>query len=145
LTKINDESKLEGCSKLVVIACLKLDHLTLLLLVTAELEVLAPLDGQLLAHLALGAFHLQYNLLGRLGLFVENGLRLTTVALLLSVVSPLALGKQGILSLLVLRDLVQRVLAALLSLAERSSLLRYIHLCTISLIKIMQLDDQIER
>ena len=40
----------------------------LLLLVAAEFEVFAALDGQLFAELTLCAFHLQHYLLGRLGL-----------------------------------------------------------------------------
>jgi len=59
--------------------CLKLKHTQifcqisyLLLLVTTKFEVFAALDRQLFPELALGAFHLQYNLLGRLGLHTEK-------------------------------------------------------------------------
>ena len=44
------------------------DHLSLLLLVTSELKVLASLKGKLLLVFACSTFHLQYNLLGGLSL-----------------------------------------------------------------------------
>lgn len=47
---------------------LELDHLSLALLVTTQLEMLATLDGSLLAELAFGALHTQDDLLGGLGL-----------------------------------------------------------------------------
>merc|ERR1711915_695331 len=97
---------------------LELDHLALLLLVTAQLEVLAPLDGQLLAVLAIGALHLEHDLPGGLSLLVEDGLGLTTETALLAIVTALALRGEGVLALLVLGDLVHGVLAALLALAE---------------------------
>merc|ERR1711899_124586 len=88
---------------------LKLDHLALLPLVTAQLEGLAPLDGLhgdvLLLVLAEGALHLQDDLLGGLGLLVEDGLGLTTVTGLLAVVSATALAEGGLFALLVLGDL----------------------------------------
>jgi hypothetical protein len=59
----------------------------------------------------------QDDLLGRLGLLVEDGLRLSSVTGLLPVVTPLTLGEDRVLALLVLRDLVGGVLAALLALA----------------------------
>jgi hypothetical protein len=52
-----------------------------------------------------------------LGLLVENGLGLTSVTGLLSVISPLSLGHQRVFTLLVLGDLVRLVLPALLALA----------------------------
>lgn len=58
---------------------------TLGLLVTTQLEVLATLQGQLQLGLALRALETQDNLLGGLGLLVEDGLRLTTVSGLLAV------------------------------------------------------------
>jgi len=106
---------------------LELNHLTLLLLVTSQFKVLATLDGKLFANLALGALHLQHDLLCRLRLFVENRLCLSSVPLLLPVVPPLTLSKERILALLVLRDFVKGMLSALLPLAERPALLRYIH------------------
>lgn len=47
---------------------LELDHLSLPLLVTAQLEMFAALDGKLSLHLAFGALQLQHQLLGSLGL-----------------------------------------------------------------------------
>lgn len=57
---------------------LELNHLTLLLLVTTQFEVLASLDGQLLLRPAAGAFHPEDDFLCGFGLFPEDGLRLTT-------------------------------------------------------------------
>lgn len=105
----------------------ELDHLSLALLVAADLEVLAALDGQLLAVLALGALHAQHNLLGRLGLFPEDWLGLATVSPLLTVVTALALGVERILALLVLGHFVQGVLLAL-PLAKSPPLFRHVHL-----------------
>lgn len=51
---------------------LELDHLTLPLLVSSELEMLASLDGQLTLYLALGALELEYQLLRGLGLRDNN-------------------------------------------------------------------------
>jgi hypothetical protein len=53
--------------------------LTLLLLVTAELKVLAALEGHLHLVLAHGALKTEDNLLGGLRLLVENGLGLSSV------------------------------------------------------------------
>lgn len=57
-----------GFYVLVLVDGLELDHLSLALLVTSQLEMLATLDGCLLAELAFGALHTQHNLLGGLGL-----------------------------------------------------------------------------
>lgn len=90
---------------------------TLRLLVTTQLEVLASLQGQLALGLALDALQSQDDLLGGLGLLVEDGLGLTTITALLSVVTALTLGEQRGLASFVLGDLVLGVLAALLALA----------------------------
>ena len=82
----------------------------LLLLVTTELEVLATLEGNVRAVLALGALETQNDLLGGLGLLVEDGLGLTTVTLLLPVVTTLTLSVERSLTSLVLGDLVGAVL-----------------------------------
>lgn len=79
--------------------------------------MLASLQGQLQLGLALDALQPQHDLLGGLGLLVEDGLGLTTITALLSVVTSLTLGEQGGLASLVLGDLVLGVLAALLALA----------------------------
>jgi hypothetical protein len=57
-------------------------------------------------------------------LLVEDRLGLATVTLLLSVVTPLALGEVGGFARLVLGDLVHGVLGALRALAESPSFLR---------------------
>jgi hypothetical protein len=72
---------------------LELQSLSLLLLVSSELEVLASLQRQLVLGLARSAFQSQNNLLGGLSLFVENLFGLTSVTSLLSVVSSLSLGE----------------------------------------------------
>jgi hypothetical protein len=64
-----------------------------LLLVTAKLEVLAALDVDLVLLLALLALKTEHNLLGGLGLLVEDGLGLTTETGLLPVVTALALSE----------------------------------------------------
>lgn len=79
--------------------------------------MLASLEGKLALGLALDALQSQDNLLGGLGLLVENGLGLTTITALLSVVTALSLGEQRGLTSLVLGHLVLGVLAALLALA----------------------------
>lgn len=79
--------------------------------------MLASLQRQLGLGLALDTLQTQHNLLGGLGLLVEDGLGLTTVTGLLTVVSALSLGEQRGLTSLVLGDLVLGVLAALLALA----------------------------
>ena len=48
---------------------LELNHLSLPLLVSTKLEVLAALQRDLLANLAFRALHPEHNLLGGLGLF----------------------------------------------------------------------------
>jgi len=107
----------------------ELNHLTLLLLVSTQLEVFTSLDSELLPHLTLTALHLQNDLLRRLSLFMKDGFRLTSITFLLSVVSSLTLSKNRIFAFFVLRDFVQGVLAALLTLTERSSLLRHVNHC----------------
>lgn len=60
-----------------------------------KLEVLAALQGELLLGLAGSALEAEDDLLGGLGLLVEDGLGLTTVTALLPVVTALTLGVQG--------------------------------------------------
>eukprot|EP00002_Diphylleia_rotans_P036792 TRINITY_DN815_c0_g1_i1.p1 TRINITY_DN815_c0_g1~~TRINITY_DN815_c0_g1_i1.p1 ORF type:complete len:182 (+),score=27.47 TRINITY_DN815_c0_g1_i1:167-712(+) len=92
--------------------------LALDLLLVGELEVLAALEGELLFVLALGALEAEHDLLGGLGLLVEDGLGLTSETALLAVVTALTLGEEGSLADLVLGHLVGGVLAASLGLAE---------------------------
>ena len=63
----------------------------------------AGLRSELIAYL--GAFESKDDLLGGLGLLVEDGFGLSTVSGLLSVVTTLTLGEDGVLTLLVLGDL----------------------------------------
>merc|ERR1711942_658498 len=74
---------------------LELEHLALLLLLASELEMLASFDDDLIFALAICAFQSEDDLFGGLGL--------TSVSLLLTVVTPLALSLEGILAFLVLR------------------------------------------
>merc|ERR1712083_775887 len=84
---------------------LKLDHLSLTFLVTAQLEMLGTFDGNLLTPLALGALQTQHQLFGCLCLLPQDGLRLASKALLLPVITPTALSELGLLALFVLRHL----------------------------------------
>lgn len=59
-----------------------------------KLEVLATLQGKLGLGLADSALQSQDDLLGSLGLLVEDGLRLTTITGLLAVITTLTLGEQ---------------------------------------------------
>ena len=87
------------------------------LLVSTDFKVLAPLDrvlGYMFASLALEP---QHNLLCSLCLLVEDWLCLSTITRLLAIVTTLSLSSKTILALLVLCNLVQGVLLALLALA----------------------------
>jgi len=106
---------------------LELKHLSLLLLLAAELEMLASLDRHLIFALAIRALQPEHDLLGGFSLLSEDGFGLATIPFLLAVVTPLALSGQRVLAFLVLRDLVQRVLSAFGSGAESASGFRHIH------------------
>ena len=79
--------------------------------------MLAALESELLLGLADSALEAEDNLLGGLGLLVEDGLGLTTITALLAIITTLSLGEQRSLAGIVLGDLVLGVLAALLALA----------------------------
>lgn len=79
--------------------------------------------------LADGTFETQNDLLGSLGLLVENGFGLTTISGLFTVVTTLTLGEEGGLSGLVLGDLVGSVTAALLTSTKGFTSLRDVDLC----------------
>ena len=85
--------------------------------VGGEDVLLAALEGHLHLVLADGALQTEDDLLGRLCLLVEDGLSLTTITGLLSVVTTLSLREERVLALLVLGDLVGSVFAAGLALA----------------------------
>lgn len=63
--------------------------------------MLATLQGELLLGLARSALETQDDLLGGLGLLVEDGLGLTTVTTLLPIVTTLTLGEKGGLEIFV--------------------------------------------
>ncbi len=86
--------------------------MTTISLLGTKLEVLGPLEGELLLGLTFLAFQTQDNLTGSLGLLVEDGLGLTTESHLLGVVPALALREVGGLAGLVLGHLVDLVLTA---------------------------------
>lgn len=90
--------------------------------------MLAALEGQLVLLLAHTALHSEDDLLGGLGLLLENGLGLTTVTLLLAVVAALTEGEEGGLAGLVLGDFLGGVLVALF--AVRVAGLGDVHLQT---------------
>lgn len=116
---------------------LELDHLSLSLLVTSQLEMLATFQWGLLAVFAFCAFHTKHNFLGSLGLKVKAGklisqtatklessmilayllsedrFGLTTESLLFTIVTTTTLGSFSFLGLLVLRHFVHLVGVAL--------------------------------
>ena len=87
--------------------------LTLGVFFLSKNEWLASTNDLASADLALVALKLEGNLLGGLGLLSEDGLGLSTETGLLGVVASLTLSSGGVLSLLVLGDLVRLMLAAL--------------------------------
>lgn len=93
------------------------------LLLISELEVLGALEDVLNGLLAAGAGELQDDLLGGLGLLVEDRLGLTTITTLLTVVTALTLGEEASLAGLVLSDLELLVLVAGFGAAEHLLLL----------------------
>ena len=88
--------------------------------------MLGALDGALDSVLARATFQTEDQLLGGLGLLTQDGLGLTTEALLLSVVTPLALSEDRLLRLLVLRHLELLVLVAVRTVSPAG--LRDVHL-----------------
>jgi hypothetical protein len=90
--------------------------------------VFAALNDELVLVLADSAFQTQNNLLRGLGLLVEDGLCLTTITSLLTIVTALSLSKERGLASLVLGDLVHRVTTALFASAQRTTGLRNVHL-----------------
>ena len=101
---------------------------TLGLLVTTEFEGLAAFQDKLMLVLADGTFQTQDNLLGSLGFLVEDGLGLTTIAGLFTIVTTFTLGKNGGFTSLVLGNLVGGVTTALLTGTEGFTSLRNVDL-----------------
>jgi hypothetical protein len=99
---------------------------TSLLLLGTELEVLRPLQREVLLCLTLLAPQAQDDHVGRLGFLVENGLGLTTKTHLLGVIMAFLLGKVGRLAQLVLGYLVDLVQTPLASGAVRLAFLGHV-------------------
>jgi len=108
---------------------LKLEHLSLLLLLASELEMLASLDRHLILALAVRAFQSENDFLSGLSLLSEDGFGLTAIPLLFAVVTAFALSRQRVLPFLVLSNLVQRMLSALGGSAEGTTGFGHIHHC----------------
>jgi hypothetical protein len=72
---------------------------------------------QMLMTIHTGTFKTEDNLLGSLGLLVENGLGLTTITGLLTVITSLTLSEERSFTSLVLSNLVRSVLLTLGTLA----------------------------
>merc|ERR1719213_1586923 len=93
---------------------LELNHLSLLPLVTAQLEVFASFDwfhgDVLLLVLAVGGFHFQDGLFGDFGFLVEDRFSLTTITALFSVVSSSTLAEWRFFAFFVLGHLEVLVL-----------------------------------
>ena len=77
--------------------------------------------------LALGTLKLKSDLLGNLGLFLEDWFLLTSESLLLVVVSSSSLSKERLFSLLVLSDFVLGVALALVWAVSSSGFLKSDH------------------
>merc|ERR1719477_92159 len=107
--------------KTILIVQLKLDHLSLSLLVSSQLEMFASLQGDLFSELALTTLHSQHNLFRGLGFLVMNGPGLTTETLLFTFVTSLSFGECSLLGGFVLSHLVKSVFSALGTFAKRFS------------------------
>ena len=92
------------------------------------MELLATLQDTLLPHLAFVTGQRQNNLLGGLGLLVENRLGLTSITGLLAVVTPTSLSEGRLLALLVLGHFVSLVRLALAMIAVSLDDLGNVHL-----------------
>ena len=100
---------------LFTLAETKLILVTRICLLGTELEVLGTLESQVLLRLTLLALQTKDDLTSCLGLLVEDWLGLTSETHLLGIVTTLSLGEVRSLSCLVLCDLVDLVLTALLA------------------------------
>jgi hypothetical protein len=103
------------------------------LLLIVQLEVLGALEDDLTDGLATRALKLEHDLLGRLGLLVEDRLSLTTVTRLLTVVTSLTASVQTSLAGLVLHHLERLVRIAARVVAVHHLLLRVVHHCQTAL------------
>ncbi|RNF20867.1 hypothetical protein TcG_03302, partial [Trypanosoma cruzi] len=107
--------------------CLPRGVLVASLLLVIQLKVLRALEHVLNDGLAVGALELQDNLLCRLGLLVENGLRLTAITGLFAVVTPFAARIKTCLASLVLHNLKALMRVATCVRAMHRLLLRVVH------------------
>ena len=98
---------------------LELDHLSLSLLVTTQLKMLASFQWNLFSELAFTALHSQHNLLCSLCFLVMNGSSLTTKTWLFPFVTSLSFGKSSLLCSFVLCHLMKGVFTAFGSFAKR--------------------------
>ena len=101
-------------------------NLTLCVFFLSKNEWFASADDLASTDLAGSALKLDCNLLGCLCLLAEDWLGLATETLLLGVISSLALSGSGVFAFFVLRDLVQLVLLALITVC--CLLFRNVHL-----------------
>ena len=106
---------------------LELDHLSLSLLVTTQLKMLASFQWNLFSELAFTALHSQHNLLCSLCFLVMNGSSLTTKTWLFPFVTSLSFGKSSLLCSFVLCHLVKGVFTAFGSFAKRFSCFWNVH------------------
>jgi len=100
---------------------------TTLCLLGTELEVLSPLDYELLFSLTFLTFKTKDDLTSGLGLLVKHGLGLPTETHLFGVVTAFSLCKVRGFSSLVLSDLVHSVLTAFASSAVGFAFLGYVN------------------
>ena len=101
--------------------------MTTLSLLGTELEVLGPLKSQVLLGLTFLALQTKNDLTCSLGLLVEDGLGLTSETHLLGIITTLSLGEVGGFSGLVLGNLVDLVLTALLAGTEGFAFFGYVN------------------
>lgn len=105
-------------TQLLILFHLEVDDRVLAALLSANLETLTSLHDLQGTGLALRALETEYNLLGGLGLLVEDRLGLSSVSGLLAIVTTLTLSIKTGSSGLVLSDLVHGVLTALGEVAQ---------------------------
>lgn len=106
---------------------LEVDDRVLRSLLSSELELLAALHDLKGTGLASSALQTKDDLLGGLGLLVEDRLGLTSITSLLAVITTLTLGEETGGSSLVLGNLVEGVLTALREIAQSATGLGNVH------------------
>jgi len=100
---------------------------TTISLLSSKLEVLGPLQSQLLPSLTFLTFQTKYNLTSSLCLLVKHGLCLSSETHLFGIVTTLSLCEVGSFSSLVLSNLVHSVLTAFPSGTVCPSFFWYVH------------------